>query len=91
MRGLSTIHRMNTTSLRPRHKSAQRSPRRSVRHSAHQRPDYWAQAAHELAQSDAVMAALIQRYPDSIMVSRGQPFYALVALDGGATNLRACR
>ena len=81
---------MNTTSTQASSKSAQRSPRRTLHHSAHQRPDYWAQATHELAQSDAVMAALIQRYPDSIMVSRGQPFYTLVrSVVGQQISVRA--
>ncbi|MBS1174587.1 MAG: DNA-3-methyladenine glycosylase [Burkholderiaceae bacterium] len=41
-------------------------------------PDYWSIATHELAQRDVVMAQLIQSYPNSVMSSRGQPFYTLV-------------
>lgn len=41
-------------------------------------PDYWPIAICELAQRDEVMARLIQSYPDSVMRSRGQPFYTLI-------------
>ena len=64
--------------------------RRSSRRNGYQRPDYWSQATHELAQNDAVMAALIQRYPDSIMSSRGQPFYTLMrSVVGQQISVRA--
>lgn len=41
-------------------------------------PDYWAIATLELAQRDEVMARLIQSYPNSVLSSRGQPFYTLI-------------
>ena len=64
--------------------------RRNSRRNGYQRPDYWSQATHELAQNDAVMAALIQRYPDSIMSARGQPFYTLVrSVVGQQISVRA--
>ena len=40
--------------------------------------DYWPIATRELAQRDGVMAQLILSYPNSVMSSRGQPFYTLV-------------
>lgn len=40
--------------------------------------DYWPIATRELAQRDGVMARLILSYPNSVMSSRGQPFYTLV-------------
>lgn len=40
--------------------------------------DYWSIATRELAQRDGVMARLILSYPNSVMSSRGQPFYTLV-------------
>ena len=56
----------------------------------HQTPDYWAQAIRELAHSDAVMKGLIQRYPESVMTSRGQPFYTLVrSVVGQQISVRA--
>lgn len=41
-------------------------------------PEYWLRACAELAQADPVMAALIARYPGSVLQSRGQPFVTLV-------------
>ena len=40
--------------------------------------DYWPIATRELAQRDGVIAQLILSYPNSVMSSRGQPFYTLV-------------
>jgi DNA-3-methyladenine glycosylase II len=40
-------------------------------------PGFWQQASGELAQADPVMAALVQRYTDSSLVSRGDPFATL--------------
>ena len=40
--------------------------------------DYWPIATRELVQRDGVMAQLILSYPNSVMSSRGQPFYTLV-------------
>lgn len=45
---------------------------------AQTQPDYWTIATRELAQRDGVMAQLILSYPNSVMSSRGQPFYTLV-------------
>ena len=45
---------------------------------AQTQPDYWPIATRELAQRDGVMAQLILSYPNSVMSSRGQPFYTLV-------------
>lgn len=45
---------------------------------AQTQPDYWTIATRELAQRDGVMARLILSYPNSVMSSRGQPFYTLV-------------
>ena len=53
-------------------------------------PNYWAQATQALAQRDAVMGALIARYPESMMTSRGQPFYTLVrSVVGQQISVRA--
>lgn len=53
-------------------------------------PNYWAQATQALAQRDAVMCALIARYPESMMTSRGQPFYTLVrSVVGQQISVRA--
>lgn len=43
-----------------------------------QTPDYWAQASTELSARDPAMARLIRAYPDSMLNSRGAPFYTLV-------------
>jgi len=40
-------------------------------------PGFWQQASGELAQADPVMASLVQRYTDSSLVSRGDPFATL--------------
>jgi DNA-3-methyladenine glycosylase II len=40
-------------------------------------PGFWQQASGELAQADPVMAGLVQRYTDSALVSRGDPFATL--------------
>lgn len=45
---------------------------------AQTQPDYWTIATRELVQRDGVMAQLILSYPNSVMSSRGQPFYTLV-------------
>ena len=45
---------------------------------AQTQPDYWTIATRELAQRDGGMARLILSYPNSVMSSRGQPFYTLV-------------
>ena len=45
---------------------------------AQTQPDYWTIATRELVQRDGVMARLILSYPNSVMSSRGQPFYTLV-------------
>ena len=45
---------------------------------AQTQPDYWTIATRELAQRVGVMARLILSYPNSVMSSRGQPFYTLV-------------
>ena len=41
-------------------------------------PAYWQEAKQALSKRDSVMKALIDAHPDSVMVSRGQPFYTLV-------------
>ena len=40
-------------------------------------PGFWQQASGELAQTDPVMAALVQRYTGSALASRGDPFATL--------------
>jgi DNA-3-methyladenine glycosylase II len=40
-------------------------------------PSFWQQASFELAQTDPVMAGLVQRFTDSSLVSRGDPFVTL--------------
>ena len=40
-------------------------------------PDYWQQAAHELAVADERMAELVERYAGLCLVSRGDPFGTL--------------
>ena len=56
----------------------------------HQSPDYWAQAICELSRSDDVMKGLIKRYPNSVMSSRGQPFYTLArSVVGQQISVRA--
>ena len=55
-----------------------------------QQPDYWSQAIRELKSRDPVMAQLIQRYPQSVLSSRGQPFYTLVrSIVGQQISVRA--
>jgi len=41
-------------------------------------PDYWQQARLALAQDDAVMAELVERFASAAIVSRGDPFSTLV-------------
>lgn len=40
-------------------------------------PDYWQQASAELAQSDPVMAGLVEQFSGSSLISRGDPFATL--------------
>jgi DNA-3-methyladenine glycosylase II len=40
-------------------------------------PDYWQQASSELAQTDPVMAAFVERFSGASLVSRGDPFSTL--------------
>ena len=40
-------------------------------------PDYWRQASQALAADDAVMAALVERYTDLSLSTRGDPFATL--------------
>ncbi len=40
-------------------------------------PSFWQQASSELAVADPVMAELVQRFADSSLVSRGDPFATL--------------
>lgn len=41
-------------------------------------PYYWQQASSDLARDDPVMAGLVERYSDSSLISRGDPFGTLV-------------
>ena len=41
-------------------------------------PAYWMQASQDLAQTDAVMAELVERHAGESIVSRGDPFATLV-------------
>lgn len=43
-----------------------------------QTPDYWTEACAQLAQADPVMGALIARYPDGMLASRGEPMVTLM-------------
>lgn len=40
-------------------------------------PDYWLQASAELARNDPVMAGLVERFGDTSLTSRGDPFATL--------------
>jgi DNA-3-methyladenine glycosylase II len=40
-------------------------------------PDFWRQASSELARADPVMAELVERFANSSVVSRGDPFATL--------------
>ena len=40
-------------------------------------PDYWQQASVELAQTDSVMAGLVEQFSGASLVSRGEPFVTL--------------
>jgi DNA-3-methyladenine glycosylase II len=40
-------------------------------------PDYWQEASAALAQSDSVMAGLVERFSGDSLVSRGEPFVTL--------------
>ena len=53
-------------------------------------PPYWQQACAELAATDPVMAALIERYPDAILANRGDPFQTLArAIVGQQISVKA--
>ncbi|MBU6196651.1 MAG: DNA-3-methyladenine glycosylase 2 family protein [Cyanobacteria bacterium REEB446] len=41
-------------------------------------PDYWSEACIKLAETDTLMADLINQYPESILSSRRDPFYTLL-------------
>lgn len=52
--------------------------------------DYWPRASADLARDDAVMAALVERYDGSALVSRGEPFATLArAIVGQQISVRA--
>ena len=54
------------------------------------KPDYWPQAIAELSTADPVMAALIARYPNSYLKSRGRPFETLIrAIVGQQISVKA--
>lgn len=56
----------------------------------HLPPAYWDEAALALSASDAVMAALIARYPDAILANRGDPFQTLLrAIVGQQISVKA--
>ena len=53
-------------------------------------PAYWAKATRALSAHDAVMAALIARYPDAILANRGDPFQTLLrAIVGQQISVKA--
>jgi DNA-3-methyladenine glycosylase II len=53
-------------------------------------PEYWELACAELAAADPVMAALIARYPDAVLTSRGDPFQTLArAIVGQQISVKA--
>jgi DNA-3-methyladenine glycosylase II len=53
-------------------------------------PAYWKTACAELAVADPVMAALIERYPDCVLGSRGDPFQTLArAIVGQQISVKA--
>ena len=53
-------------------------------------PTYWTQATRALSAQDAVMAALIVRYPDAILANRGDPFQTLLrAIVGQQISVKA--
>jgi DNA-3-methyladenine glycosylase II len=41
-------------------------------------PDYWSEACAQLANTDALIADLINQYPETILSSRKDPFYTLL-------------
>ncbi len=54
------------------------------------RPLWWGEACRELAAHDAVMAGLMARFPDSALVSRGEPLQTLLrAIVGQQISTRA--
>ena len=53
-------------------------------------PAYWKSACAELAADDPVMAALIARYPDCVLGTRGDPFQTLArAIVGQQISVKA--
>lgn len=53
-------------------------------------PAYWKTACDELAADDPVMAALIARYPDCVLGTRGDPFQTLArAIVGQQISVKA--
>jgi len=53
-------------------------------------PDYWERACADLAATDPVMAALIARYPDTVLTTRGDPFQTLArAVIGQQISVKA--
>ena len=53
-------------------------------------PDYWLDACAELAAADPVMAALIARFPDCVLGTRGDPFQTLArAIVGQQISVKA--
>ena len=53
-------------------------------------PAYWTQATRALSAQDAIMAALIARYPDAILANRGDPFQTLLrAIVGQQISVKA--
>ena len=53
-------------------------------------PDYWPDACAELAAADPVMAALIARFPDCVLGTRGDPFQTLArAIVGQQISVKA--
>lgn len=60
------------TTVRPR------SSRKTPADSLGGRPDYWSTACRDLSAGDEVMHRLIQAFPGSVLVSRGEPFITLL-------------
>ncbi len=53
-------------------------------------PTYWTKATRALSAQDAIMAALIARYPDAILANRGDPFQTLLrAIVGQQISVKA--
>ena len=64
--------------------------RRATLPATHKPPAYWAKATRALSAHDAVMAALIARYPNAILANRGDPFQTLLrAIVGQQISVKA--